>query len=451
MNDASDLWQWAITGLHWDPAVLNMTRVVNNVAFMTIGDEADPVQVGLPPADYVNGVLGEDSLTRKASSTVSGSGDLVTFTFKVVGYGSSQISVESFTIANFAQATTRIPIDLAAVTYVGLPPPAPYSPTAIISNPVNDAFVQTGTTITLNGANSLPGFTGSAIIPIDTYSWTVSQGGFGPYNGAAPGGFTPTVAGDYVITLTVTAQGTPSSSTASVTVHVVAPALGSAVDVYTQRGGELAGASSDAFGPQEQVELYAKVTYNLVGVVNKTVTFEVRDKNGITVAYRSADTNDSGIAHSSFRLPWPGAGNPEGTFGTWSVFGIVDVSEKSVNDTTPFKFGYLLNITKVETQRNPEGTPAYSFPRSTGAPATGQMQVVVNVTNLASSVKSGKVCVTIYRPSSTVSLPIPRYAFVGNFKVYVSLVTALPSLGGVVYCPEYELSAQSGHQLEITL
>jgi hypothetical protein len=101
------------------------------------------------------------------------------------------------------------------------------------------------------------------------------------------------------------------------------------------------------------------------------------------------------------------------------------------------------------------GAQATSFARST--PSSGQMKVNVTVRNIATTTAyTGKECITIYDEGNvpvavvqidvtvpagqTVSIAqtitIPHYAFAGQAKAYVNILTNFPSLGGVPYCPE---------------
>jgi hypothetical protein len=339
------------------------------------------------------------------------------------------------------------------VTYDGLPPPAPYGPTAVITSPGNNIFVVTGTEITLNGANSLPGFNGMAAVPITAWGWTVDRPA--PlddltFSGATPGTFGTPNAGDYTVTLTVTATGaTPETDVETAVIHVVAPPSGPAVDVYTQKGGKLANVGSDAFGPQERVILYANVTYNNVPVVGKEVAFEIRDASDNLIAVRTGISNSEGLATAEYRLPWPDV-NPEGTFGTWSIVATVDISQVVVDDTVSFTFNYLLKTTAVATLTN-TNMPASSFSRD--GPT---MKVNVTVRNIANTPMTGKVCVTIYdeahvpvavaevdltvpagiSAATAQTIDLPHYSFVGQATAYVNILTQLPSLGGVPYCPE---------------
>ncbi|MCW3983827.1 MAG: cohesin domain-containing protein [Candidatus Bathyarchaeota archaeon] len=441
ITGASDIWQWVFTNVNWNPAVLSLTSVSEG-SFLNAGGATF---YAAAPADNVHGKLPEVSSTRMSATTASGSGTLVTLTFQVIGYGSSAITVESATYSD--TSANPVAIQVAGTTYTGLPPPSPYGPTAIITGVSDGAFILQGTTINVDGSSSTGGFDGSATKPVTGYSWTITNPSLSI--SGATGSFVATTIGDMTISLTVTATGAiPETNTKTITVHVYAPPSGAAIDVYTQKGGVGPNAPSDAFGPQQNVNITALVTYNNVPVVGKDVSFEIRDQAGELVAVRTARTDANGLATTSYRLPWPST-NPEGTFGTWSINATVDVSEVVKSDIVCFCFNYLLKTTSVATLTM-TNTPATNFARDT------QMQVNVTVRNIASSAYTGLICVSIFDENNvpvanakvfvtiaggeTVStiqtLSIPHYAFIGQAKAYVDVLTQLPSLGGVPYCPE---------------
>ncbi|MEM2351581.1 MAG: cohesin domain-containing protein, partial [Thermoproteota archaeon] len=130
--------------------------------------------------------------------------------------------------------------------------------------------------------------------------------------------------------------------------------LGRVIDIYTQYpkpyGGQGPGAPSDMFWPQKEVELFANVTYNDWPIQRKDVTFEIRNPKGELVTILTARTDENGVAHTTFRIPWP-CENPESLFGVWTVIGTVDIACQVVNDTLRFHFDYLVHWIKVTTDK----------------------------------------------------------------------------------------------------
>jgi len=136
--------------------------------------------------------------------------------------------------------------------------------------------------------------------------------------------------------------------------HIMGWVSGRQIDVYTQYpypyGGQGLNAPSDMFWPQKQVELYANVTYNYWPIQNKTVAYEVRNPQGELVTVLTAVTDENGVAHTSYRIPWPCA-NPESLFGIWTITASVDIACVQVNDTLQFHFDYLIHWVKVTTDK----------------------------------------------------------------------------------------------------
>jgi len=121
-----------------------------------------------------------------------------------------------------------------------------------------------------------------------------------------------------------------------------------AIDLYTQKepyGGRGPNQPSDAFAPQEDVILYAHVTYRDYPVPGKIVAFEVHGPinhvENLSFA-RTAVTNADGVANVSFRMPWPNGYVEEVVFGVWDVIAVVDIAEVVVNDTLTFKVGWIV-------------------------------------------------------------------------------------------------------------
>ncbi len=130
--------------------------------------------------------------------------------------------------------------------------------------------------------------------------------------------------------------------------------IGRQLDIYTQYpgpyGGQGPNSPSDMFWPQKQVELYANVTYNLWPVQNKIVAFEVHNPAGEIVDILTAVSDEFGVAHTSYRIPWP-CFNTSALFGIWTVVATVDIACVVANDTMQFHFDYLIDWVKVTTDK----------------------------------------------------------------------------------------------------
>jgi hypothetical protein len=130
--------------------------------------------------------------------------------------------------------------------------------------------------------------------------------------------------------------------------------IGRQIDMYTQYpepyGGQSPHSPSDMFWPQKQVELYANVTYNLWPEQNKVVAFEIHNPDGEIVDIITAISDENGVAHTSYRIPWP-CFNTSALFGIWNVIATVDIACVVVNDTMQFHFDYMIEWIKVTTDK----------------------------------------------------------------------------------------------------
>jgi hypothetical protein len=341
-----------------------------------------------------------------------------------------------------------------------LPPPAT-KPNAEFTPPPPTQFT-VPVDVTLDGSASTDGYDtlpapGHAC-PITDWKWDIDFGNDGSIEDTVHGEVVvyhfdnPGIVG---ITLTVYAPDpTPPSAPDYVDTdsekHVImllTPVVGADIDVFTDRGGEgklgpYPFGWSDAYGPQEEVHVCAKVTYNGEPVEYKPVAFEIIDPNGKTRDYRSNFTDANGITCVTFRIPWEGS-NAKDLFGNWSIVGTVDVAGAVVSDTVMFKFGWILEI---------RGITVIGSPLHKGE----TMTIDVDIKSISMNPKDTFITVVAYdecgvpiglaKSDFTVdpedglaqgfTITIPRWAFVGTGTIYVNLFTAAPSAGGVPYCPE---------------
>ena len=249
--------------------------------------------------------------------------------------------------------------------------------------------------------------------------------------------------------------------------HYRAPmkVLGLAIDLYTQYpypyGGQGPHMPSDMFGPQELVDLFALVTYNEYPVQQKLVGFHI--KHGDYDIYREATTDSSGVAHISFRIPWPCTNPEEEIFGKWLVIATVEVAQQKVNDTLGFWVWWPVEVLSVEpkhtqyVQRKTGGDPL-DFTVLYGTYRMQKINVTLTVTvydelgffigsdHLQTEVGWGEykyydylACeeppFKEYDPWELV-IPLPTNAVVGKGTVFANAFSDFPWNGGVPYCPE---------------
>jgi len=223
---------------------------------------------------------------------------------------------------------------------------------------------------------------------------------------------------------------------------------GGNIDLFTQKepySGKGPNMPSDAFAPQEEVNLTAYLTYNKEPVSNNLVAIEVTDPYNTTIVNRSPITNEGGTATVGFRI----ASNA--TFGTYFAVAMTEVSGKIVNDTLTFNVGWIVEIVSIKTI-NENYMEQKKFTRES------YVGIELVLRNIAMTKKKITLTVAIYdclntllnsteenfelQPGNTTAyffLHIPKSACVSLEReaiVRACVYTAPVSLGGVPYCPE---------------
>jgi hypothetical protein len=128
--------------------------------------------------------------------------------------------------------------------------------------------------------------------------------------------------------------------TVTIKVAFTPPAPDRVIDLFTQYnapfGGQGSNVPSDAFGPQGQVQLFAKVTYRNDTVANKPVAYQVIGPNGYEFT-ATEFTDANGMALLPFTMP-----ASTQYFGLWTIKASVDVAGQIVSDTLVFRDGWLV-------------------------------------------------------------------------------------------------------------
>jgi hypothetical protein len=356
-------------------------------------------------------------------------------------------------------------------TRIHVSPPPPTSPDAIFT-PLNCHLFYVGDVIPLVGTASTQGFDPEAC-PITIYMWEIDEGNDGSIEitlfGMDTNTYTCHAPGDVGITLTVTAPGIPPTDprygdtipdhdSEKHVIHQVTKPTGPAIDVYTESGGTGPGRDeggvawpyptdwSDAFAPQEEITVYAKVTWNDEPVQNKPVAFEVKDENMEPVLYRTAFTDENGIATIDYRMVWECSRSPEfvGNYEVWTIYATVSVSEQIVSDIVKYRYGWLVQIEQVDVD-------------PTTAIKCTWVTITVNLKNIGMLDQTVFVTVVLYDDcgvpigldSTTVTVPhdnpfwdpefsihIVKWTYLGQGTIYANVYTQAPQLGGVPMCPE---------------
>ena len=462
-------------GIHWDSSMLELQT----------GTSADVVE-----GDYMKhfggtvfpgpSVIHIDNMPDIPCGFLSGGpahGDFGTNTLFTVAFHAkaSGITDAAIGIIDPNTVTYLLNADLSAVVNIDavingtvhIPPPAATSPKAIITSPLDASTVTVGDTVTLDGSHSTDGIDSvppSEACPINSWVWTVDYGNgtiitlLGAHASFVCGG-----PGSVAITLTVTAPDpTPGDSNYvdhdSKTIHIMQiPAVtGPNIDVYTDRGGlgplgAYPTGWSDAYGPQEEVCVYAKVTFNGAPVEYKPVSFVIADPFGVERESRTAFTNASGIAKVCFRIPWQGS-DAETYFGNWTIYGTVDISQVQVYDAVKFRFGYLLSITSINILNGPfhkldtmyinvtiTSIAMRDYPAFVQISVVDTSDVPIGLATDVISVPGGGIVWGNVITTNYYTVAIPSWAYVGQGTVYADLLgmgDPAPSWASVPYCPE---------------
>jgi len=498
------IWSGQI-GIGWNPAVLDCTS-------FTKGSAIDASWLWLSGTiNHTGGYVSFSGWSCTAgeepgwnsTSPVPGDGEFVKYTFKVLTYYNGNVdlnltsavgnpSPDKFYKTKLNEKVDSTiqeitPITLVDGTFVGMPPPPPYGPTAHLT-----VTPSTGTEpllVTLDGSTSTPGFDGTNPVPIDTYYFDF--GDLSPIVVQTTPTTTHTyAAGTWTANLTVHAA-TPVNpySTDLKQVKVFAKPTGPNIDLYTQNyrsyitdgtghdhwtpyNGTGPSQPADAYTSQDLVKLYAKVTYNNDIVAQKLVTFEVHFPNGTTALTRTAMTDLNGVAEVDFRIPAPCDGADK-VFGTWFVYADVDIAEVKVYDNMTFLVGWIIDTYNDWTTMGlygPAYTPGPTWLTITDPINKGQVATVNDtVINIAyvnvfaqfattlydeqnypigfmtfnmivpgrASYPDGAIVVT---PIGPYNFQIPMWAYVGVGTVFMNAYTAIPSQCGLPYSPEEAVS-----------
>ena len=239
---------------------------------------------------------------------------------------------------------------------------------------------------------------------------------------------------------------------------------GRAIDVFCNKepfSGKGQNQPSDAYEPQEEVVLYGLVTYNSDPVPGKIVTFDVHGPvnpiENVTLSLSDV-TNDSGLAHVSFVMPWPDPRPKATLFGVWTVVASVDIAGVVVSDALSFNVGWIVELLYVKT------VDLNNTLRSTFAKGE-RMAFRLGVRNIAMTEKVAtfvvsasdelNVAVGLIRLDDEVVPPgereyfvkemvVPMTAFIGEGKAVANAFKSLHGEVSVPWCPSVETTFEIG-------
>jgi len=231
--------------------------------------------------------------------------------------------------------------------------------------------------------------------------------------------------------------------------------IGRQIDMYTQYpapyGGQGPFQPSDMFWPQKQVELWANVTYNLWPEQNKIVAFEIHNPVGEVVDIITAISDENGVAHTSYRIPWP-CFETDDLFGIWTVIATVDIACVVVNDTMQFHFDYMVGQWwKVTTDKTDYahgetvhvtvdyGTYAIQYyPVLFTAVMHDELNYPVSKEYKSTVLGDHDLQRWCQYDNGTVTfeLPIFKYAHAGVATIRINALSDFPWVAGSAWCPE---------------
>ena len=359
-----------------------------------------------------------------------------------------------------------------------LNPPPPGPPTASFSQ--NATFIYVGDWIHFDASASTPGSNGTHSIPIANYTWNFGDG-TGDFVVNAPTTtidhqFNVVSTPTFNVTLKVTTEDDPILGTWNNTawasrLKVVSEIpVGCFIDLYTEYErfqenitditeiGIGYDRPADTYRIDENVTLYAKVTYNQDPLEHRIVAFEVYDANGSLVLVRTDETNKSGIATISFRI-LTYCPDPEYAYGVWYIMAKTYVCDVKQNDTLRFHVQWIAELQTV----TPLAYRSGSWVTTTEIHEYEWIGFEILVWNWALHDKPVVITVVVYDDDGvpignywaglelpatafcqpepdiilvTPAIYIPQWTYVGTGTVYVNCFYELPTECGVATCPE---------------
>jgi hypothetical protein len=462
----------------WNPAVLNYSAPVNYIKSWFTGT------LGAGSEIYSKGnISGIASAYTGSALGATGSGTLFQINFTVLGSVPCSTWI-SITVTTFVYSPSYTPSPGGNIPYttsnalfalVKIPPPAVPGSAALTESA---APYYVGYPISFSGAGSTAGSNGTVTVPLMTatltiincsnlatvYTNTIKNSSASAYTWI----WTPSAAGTYNATLTVTLNSTgihpvriPLLYTDGPYTKIVYLKAATFIDCWTAAprwSGYTAAsvgigqnAAADAYTFDENVTIYSIVVYNNQPMAGYLVSFTVVAPTysfNNPLLMRTAYTNASGIANITFRIPTEGVG-VNSLAGKWECFQKVYMCQEPYTDTLWWDVGYIVQVTSV------------SVPTVKISQQTGTITVTINYQNIAEAARNVTISVTVYDnnlepinileslsvlpgafcvPKSgtvTYNLTIPTWFKPGQCWVYVDLYNKLPINCGHPWCPEY--------------
>lgn len=170
---------------------------------------------------------------------------------------------------------------------------------------------------------------------------------------------------------------------------------GRSIDVFTDRGGRGTNQSSDMFGPQETVRLYADVIADGRPQMGVLVTFEILEPESVSnrsAFYRTAETNASGEAQTEFLLP---TDEQNGFFGIWTVDATAEVYSEILTDFLTFRMYWTVELLSVRTvDENPPNITGFPPDRHLFGEA-GLIGIEVALRNNMMALRNASIAISV--------------------------------------------------------
>jgi hypothetical protein len=448
--------------LQWNASVLSCA-----LADFAWGNFFDPAVLRFPPT-FTSGKAGGLGWTYNVGDgyknvTGAAHGWIATYTFHVIGAGETLIEFKPLAESVMKDKNSVVIAHSSYPCNVKVEQPLPSSPIAwFVWTPL---LPEESETITFDARGSTDGYNGSQPCPITDWYWDWDDGSLIEHTLIAyPVTHAYPTAGTYSVNLTVYAPDTGTYYPYDWVVRdvtVKAPSMGRFIDVYTDEHrhpgyttpyiGEGLYEDADAYAPQDMVILYADVKYNNWPIQNKPVIFAVAGPinpyYNVTVE-RLAFTNSTGTATTSFRIDWPCEHSYDVVHGTWHVLAKVDIAETWVNDTLNFECEWIIELKP--------GSLEFDKTLAEGYNHCENVEITFNVTSSGWIDRNVFFTIVLYdelgvpfaeyvfyqtiHPGQTVvntiSMHVPKWAYVGTATAYINAFSNDPWLCGVPYGPE---------------
>jgi len=232
---------------------------------------------------------------------------------------------------------------------------------------------------------------------------------------------------------------------------IMSKTIGRSIDVYTQYpspyGGQGLNQTSDMFWPQKLIDLFAYVSYNEWPEQFKDVTFEVRTPNGTVLLILSGTTGEDGVAHVSFRIPWP-----EGEIWLcqeFTVIASVDIASNVTRDWLWFHFDYLVRWVEVTTENaeykhceeinitiNFKSKAMQTYPVVITVVLKDELGYVWGFTYVTLEVGGAEYCHYKEYPAY-LSIHVEKHVHAGTATIHVNALSGFPWDLGFAMVPEY--------------